>query len=311
MNELRWNDFGNIKTIEGLEEYFCNRDITHTYYFHYTSLTAVNKILESNRLRLSCVNKFNDLKERESITNNSNKYALCFSTGVNENLPLWYLYSGISGKGARLKITKTQYKRMINDVTLYLTSYHEGNKVDEIKLEEDDYHFVHRDVLYLKSDDNKVAAKYNTMTNYNLTSEELKRYASSYNGFTKSIIWFYEKETRLLVELFEEGLKRKSELINGDSYYVELDISNIRKNIHIDLAPEVLIDEVVNNENFVFINEFLYSTSKVQSSEYVGQVKMDLFKQNLSFIEGECLNSVDSDDERKVINEVFDRMRKK
>ena len=41
-------------------------------------------------------------------------YSLCFSTGVNENLALWYLYSGMNGKGGRIRFTSNKVKKVTN-----------------------------------------------------------------------------------------------------------------------------------------------------------------------------------------------------
>lgn len=40
-------------------------------------------------------------------------YSLSFCASDSEKIPLWYLYSGINGKGARLRITKGKFNILL------------------------------------------------------------------------------------------------------------------------------------------------------------------------------------------------------
>ena len=94
------------------------RFLHHTKYFHYTDEQVLGKILENKTLRFSWLgneDKWNDGIEKKWYQDNvpdKNIFSLCFSTGTSESLPLWYLYSGIDGKGARLSFGKKEIEQL-------------------------------------------------------------------------------------------------------------------------------------------------------------------------------------------------------
>lgn len=70
---------------------------------------------------ISCVAGFNDTCDSEQFGEAQKYYySLCFSTGIHENLALWYLYAGIGGQGVRISLTKTQIKKLIEESTYEL-----------------------------------------------------------------------------------------------------------------------------------------------------------------------------------------------
>lgn len=309
MNKWKWNQFGKLNSIDELNDYFDSREKNHTEYYHYTKLDVVNRILENNRIRFGCVERFNDKEEVKQIVDSKHKFALCFSTGVNENLPLWYLYSGISGKGARLRLKKSIFKRMIEKPSFYLCHFSGERKISEVLLKSSDYSFKVRDVLYCSIKDCKTSAKYNTMTNYNIPKCDLKAYIKSNNGFTKNIIWFYEKETRLLIELTSEGIRKLSgyKLKKGDYCCVEMDISCVNKDIIIDLAPEISPEDNIF-DMYLNIKNHVIETSKLNYSQYINQIEMDLFKSNIGYIKQKCLSFACDEKTKKMLVDLFERI---
>jgi len=105
---MNWNEFGKIESREKLDEYFDkNRPYGHGEYCYYTTKEIVNSILDKKQFWVGNVGNFNDKKTQNNLVKKSRLfYGLCFSTGVNENLSLWYMYSGMSGKGARIRLSK-------------------------------------------------------------------------------------------------------------------------------------------------------------------------------------------------------------
>ena len=94
-----WKCFPYLKNANELEEYFNARISGHKEFFHYTTLKAINSILQNKYFCISSVDRFNDKKDREQFGDSDEQkkyYSLCFTSGVNENLSLWYLYSGIN-----------------------------------------------------------------------------------------------------------------------------------------------------------------------------------------------------------------------
>lgn len=272
----KWNEFSKINEIDDLLKYLNGREYKHSYYYHYTNLCAVNSILKNNEFWLSPICRVNDNRDKEQYGNTKQQkefFTLCFSTGVNENLPLWYLYSGINGQGGRIRFTKASVKKLINNGVFKLITVKNNVKNKELLTLENEktMDLQFKDILYYRIDGEKVSLKYNTMTNYNFNELNEKIYPF----FLKGLIWYYEKETRLLVHLKGEALK----IIQQDpenEYRVSLFYNNaIKKQIHIDLAPE--IDNLENGINdYSEIKAKFYDSSKIHLSKYHGEIKMNL-----------------------------------
>ena len=89
-NRWEWKDFGKIRTCKDLEAYLSGREYSHGDYCHYTGIDTINKILEGKTFWLTSVTGFNDTLDTEQFGEAGGDYfSLCFSTGVNEILPLW------------------------------------------------------------------------------------------------------------------------------------------------------------------------------------------------------------------------------
>ena len=177
-SSIAWNEFGTLKNALGLEKYM-QREYEHVGYYHYTTLQSIDNILGSKAFWLSSVQGFNDKKEIEFFGENANKYfSLCFSTGVNENLALWYLYSGVEGKGGRIKLTKTGIQKLIENsrYCLAIKKKDSDELIELFELTEKDYEYKFKDVIYFKDGEKRVNLKYNTMTNYNISKDEFEKY---------------------------------------------------------------------------------------------------------------------------------------
>ena len=127
----KWNQFGELRTCHDLNTYLLNREYQHSNYFHYTKLDVVNSILKNREFWLSNVSEFNDTLDTEQFGPNPVPYfSLCFSTGIHENLPLWYLYSGVDGRGARIQATKSSIKKLVQNGSYALWLF-DGNAKSE------------------------------------------------------------------------------------------------------------------------------------------------------------------------------------
>lgn len=286
-SSIAWNKFGTLKNALDLEEYM-QREYEHSGYYHYTTLQSIDNILGSKAFWLSSVQGFNDKKEIEFFGENANKYfSLCFSTGVNENLALWYLYSGVEGKGGRIKLTRTRIQKLIENSKYYLAT--DKRDLDEpielfepfkpFELTEKRYEYKFKDVIYFKDGEKRVDLKYNTMTNYNISKDEFEKYKDENLGFYKYLIWYYEKETRLLVKLKgdAENYVKKHPLTGNEHYIVKMsfgDLNDVIKSLKIDLGPE--FDDIEKIKEYKNIYNFLMNTSNVSKSDYSGQIKMNL-----------------------------------
>lgn len=276
-----WKYFPYLKNANELEEYFNARISGHKEFFHYTTLKAINSILQNKYFCVSSVDRFNDKKDREQFGDSDEQkkyYSLCFTSGVNENLSLWYLYSGINGKGGRIGFTYNKLIKMIKECRFYLTEYDYFNHIpcgNKRLLKREDMQIDFRDVLYSRNDANREYAslKYNTMTNYgNMPVTELNSYKTKHIGFNKPVIWYYEKESRLLIKLIGEAEKR---IKPKKSYAVLWELSDMYlKCMKIMCAPE--LTEESELKGYEAIEKFKMNTSRIEFSKNAGDVEMNI-----------------------------------
>ena len=282
--QQEWNKFGKLENIDDLKMYFqIDREFRHSYYFHYTSSDVIKSIFNNHKIWISNVGRFNDHNDREQF-NTPYFFSLCFSTGVNENLPLWYMYSGMNGQGGRLGIKKSAIKGFIGidgsvKYTLHELETDGNGKVTGLKPNTDiilkkdvDFSLRFKDVLYYQHSDEKgtVDIKYNTMTNYNISKIEFEEYKKENIGFFKSLVWYYEKETRLLIELVGNIRER---IDPNKKYVITLDINeDILKHISVTFAPEIKDAQREKTENEL---RELYPDLRIEKSRYHGTVTMN------------------------------------
>lgn len=294
---MKWADFPKLVTNKELVEYFSwndeekSRAYNHGQYCHYTRLSALDSILQSKTIRLSSVTGFNDEVDKQQFGNFEEQilyYSLCFSTGVNENLPLWYLYSGMDGQGARIRMSKSTITKLLKNAkyTLLVEDY-SSKEVKRIELGPTDREMIFEDVLYYREHEgiDKVDVKYNTMTNYSIPLDEFMIYKQDHKGFLKGLIWFYEKETRLLIKLrgrVADSIKNRIEDIKLGQLkcVVELSLESVYSKLNIDFGPEMTsLDDcwqLKSGERLKGIGDFIFGTSHAHFSTYKGTIKMNL-----------------------------------
>ena len=244
--------FSDCKTAADLLAFFDNdsRALNHKYFYHYTSFTVAESIFKGNAFWMSQLCEMsNDAYEKKWYQDNGKYlFSLCFSTGSVESIPLWYLYARKGGSGARLIIPKTLMNTLWKHATYTLVEIESclnGKRMvpgTEIRLKDDDIRKQFRDILYVSRVDKKKAAyegKEKTgILRYNneiirIGANEIKRISETYMHFIKNQIWYYEKESRLEVELLHREL-----LSEGKTYVVCVDISSIVDRIKVMMDPK-------------------------------------------------------------------------
>lgn len=281
--EWAWNQFGKLKTCYDLEAYLEGREYDHRGYFHYTKLEIADSILRNREFWLSNVSGFNDTVDSRQFGEGEQPYfSLCFSTGLSENLPLWYLYSGIDGHGARLQVSKTWVRDLIRHGTFHLSRI-EDNKAKRIMALtiQESMELEFRDVIYAQPRDSCYALKYNTMTNYQIPTHEFEKYMAKHIGFCKGLIWYYEKETRLLVHLIGEAdaeWRQRIQRPSTENLRVTLSFDDaLFRRIKLTLAPNIApneIDGYIGDKDG--IQQLLQAVAPVHVSQYAGTIKLRL-----------------------------------
>lgn len=265
--------FTECSKAEDFIDFFDNDEqyTRHTNYYHYTTLANVDSILNTQKLLLSNPSKKNDENEKQ---NDVNLFSICFSTGTSENLPLWYLYSGIDGKGARIGMKKSLFLQMTKSPKLSIVRLLD-KKIELIKeLQEGEYEISCRDVLYLGRDTankNMYRAKYGGNTINRIEADifsEFQSKAKTKNIVLKGLIWFYEKETRIQVKVNEGVLPKET-----DKCYVAIDISDIFDKFSVRFAPESDLNSVDIDEK-PGLKKWTYT--RIEKSDYENEIKMNL-----------------------------------
>ena len=281
--KMEYKLFKTIKTASDMEKYFDARWKSHrNKFYHYTNLDAIDKILENSRFRISNISRFNDLNDTNQFAGDSQlHYSLCFSVGKQENLPLWYLYSGVNGKGGRLGFTSNAINEMIATASFTLCEYN-YDAPQEIREEyaiarEKDFLLEVRDFVYANYDSEKqvYTLRYSNLVNENLSQSEGDHFFDAHPGFKKGLIWSYEKETRIHIQL----VGAMAELVTRNEnkqYAIFMNFhSALRGKIFADLAPECDDKELVlkNHPNIRRLDEEYKS---VNYSKHKGEIRMRL-----------------------------------
>lgn len=278
--EVRYMKFKECNSTDDFLRFFNNNDLSsrHTNFYHYTSIINVDQILKSKQLRLTPLSKSaNDLVEREYYEHlGNNIFSLCLSTGTSESLPLWYLYSGIDGCGARIGLKKKTFCQIVESPVFQLIeveAQYPCREVNEpITLQSEDYTFLCRDILYIGQDPQKINTyriKYNSQVINDISKDTADKLQHEYQRFVKGLIWFYEKETRIQVEITNTKL-----LDTAKSYVVALKLDNIYEDLLVRLAPELGEINADFFDEYDGIRDWAYT--KLQKSDFSGQLKMDL-----------------------------------
>ena len=261
----KWNEIEKSIGENNLALFLRERALKHSNYYHYGSVEKISAILEHKTLRINPSINFNDVNDRyEGI------FSFCFSTGTSENLPLWFLYSGIEGKGARIGLNQNQFNQFIDNATFTLMV----NKEARFRIPKEKV--VVSDILYIQKKQTETRVKYNART-LNLHDNEadvVQIFQENNPAATKGLIWHYEKETRIMVDLSEYLTENK---IEGKDCFIEVAIPEKTYScLKVRFAPELEREseeliEVFSKSGFVkFFKE------KVEFSEYSGTIKMGL-----------------------------------
>lgn len=172
-------------------------------FYHYTTSDSLKGILtkdeNGNRfLHISNLSVMNDRLEEELHHNNSEKvHSLCFSCTSHEKIPLWYLYSGICGNGARLGFTPGKMLKLLNSIN-YVYAVDADKKVDYSNVldkSNGDFEFMCGWVYYIIEGYKRVVYRNDMYNVVGLDQEILKN-----NYFVKSYPWEYESEFRIVIK---------------------------------------------------------------------------------------------------------------
>lgn len=270
----------NIENLPSAAKEFSNYS-----FWHYTQLQTVDKILKNGTFRLGSLAEMNDKNEEELYpTDKAYIHTLCFCNSNTEKIPMWYLYSGISGNGAAIGITPSAMLNFIRSINKVKTST--GNTLVKGK----DFELNCGWVCYRRKD-NPLQVFYRNKW-YVVSNETIEKT----NYFIKDYPWEYEREFRIVI-------KNKTKIPYD---YLEIEwTEDLYKRIKTKLAPE--IKEAMFLKLMPELEGFhVLMSKKIQESQL--SINMNLCKRNFdSFV-----SYIESDDGQKLIskNKNADRLYK-
>lgn len=157
-----------------------------------------------------------------------------------------------------------------------------GNKAPIKLIRGDNCSVEFKDIIYRHKEGNKYRLKYNAQVNNEFPACEMEKFAKTETNiaFLKDIIWYYEKETRILIKV-NENLIDKELFKNADKspYRIELTIPDeCYKDIDLCLSPAYGENDREEIDNFLKDESIIkFNYSKILSG-YSGQINIDLCK---------------------------------
>ncbi len=199
-----------------------------TKFGHYTTTDIARSIIATNSLHLCKMSNMNDKTEAEKHLEYDNRlFTTCFSHSKAKSIPMFYLYSGIDGKGCRLEFTDTNIRRLINGrVHPVNKKYIKLNKTYDLN----EYEILY-DWIYYTADGGDTC--YRDKWYKGDAVENIKQYKRDL--FVKKPYWSYESEFRIMVKFNKD--------IEYDRIAIDFDFYKNRNGISILFGPELTESE--------------------------------------------------------------------
>lgn len=274
-NKVRQITSGKLK--EKNESCFPDIAKASVGFCYFTRIDTAEKMLSGDKgeIWVSPISKMNDLHEREMHGFDGDyAYGLCFCNSEIDNIPMWYLYGGITGKGARIKITAKRMQKFIKSIEYVYA-------VDNSKKGEQLYRDIDFDIkygwIYYREDRHLIRYR---DTYYSLL-DSLDRFEKN-NYFVKDMAWRYEKEFRIVFHLRPQNGRKAPEKIA-----LPLNKKLLMKygGLSVKLAPELQKEMASENGIVDYARKFGIPESKVSFSKL--KIQMDLVQRNGDAILGE------------------------
>lgn len=272
-DELKSKNGGFYESICDEGNKMSANEFATTTFWHYTKLDTVDKILEGGELHLSCMSETNDTRERDLHEDRDMLNIICFCNSDSEKIPMWYLYSGVDGKGAAIGFTPATLMELIRSIKTAETDSGEAWKTGK------DFDLMCGWVYYRKREapsQVKYKGKWYSVSD----SDEFAKD----NYFVKDYPWEYEKEFRIIAINRTEKSASKVRIKIPDS---------VMKKLKIRLAPET------NDKTAIFEKEGFkkYLDSRIFKSGL--RISMGLLQRNCREYEEYMKRVRNNESERK------------
>ncbi len=281
---------------------------------YYTRQDTAIEILTGKNTKKSCpfflvssLDGMNDEHEKKMHSQESaTVFALCFSNSAHESIPMWYLYSGITGKGACIRITPLKMDGLLKD--LMQGEYVFGASVEngEVKVEDKplllhkDYEIEYGWIYYVGNKEIIYRGDKHELE----TGDDLESFKSQ-NYFVKDHEWNYEQEFRIVFRLLKGRDRTKQPPEKLAVFFDKWKMVKGNGGLSLMLAPE---GKDRDREAFSKAAEFPHN--KVSLSKL--QVSMNLVSRNRkSIVEqfGEVIHGLGQDQLTHIKRMIDDRLK--
>lgn len=173
-----------------------------------------------NFWHISSFQNMNDLAEAERYGNEkSSTFAMCFSCGTTERIPMWYMYAGIDGKGARISFTKNTFNGFIKRIEAVYPVKNNKPDLNMPLIRGKDFEIEYGYVYYCDFDNDRITKiKYKQNKYKILDSKEAELKFREDNFFIKNYEWEYENEYRIVFKMLtplQDGVEKLAVPLTG------------------------------------------------------------------------------------------------
>ena len=183
------------------------------FFNHYTKLSTVKKIFSNKFWYISSFQSMNDLAEAERYGDEkSSTFAMCFSCGEAERIPMWYMYAGIDGKGAMISFTKNAFSDFIKQIETVYPVKNDKPDLNMPLIRGKDFEIEYGYVYYCNFDNDRITNIKYKRSNYKISdSQEAELKFREDNFFIKNNEWEYENEYRIVFKMLtplQDGVEK-------------------------------------------------------------------------------------------------------
>lgn len=170
-------------------------------FYHYTTADSLRKILTGDDrgnhfFFVRSINDMNDRNEASWHKEDGDKiHSFCTCCTKHEKIPLWYLYSGICGRGVRIGITPGKMLKFLRSIEIvYPVTDGKVNYYTPLRIHTD-FDLLCGWVYYLLDGNNRIFYR-----NSYYSTECIDENALKANYFIKNYPWEYEREFRIIIK---------------------------------------------------------------------------------------------------------------
>ena len=207
---------------------------SRTRFCHFTTVDNLRKILQTSCFWCSKYDDMNDLAEANNHKTDGNRvFVLSFSHSEAFNIPVFYLYGGIDGKGCRIQFTDAKMREMLNDAVVHYVGKRKKKLKTPVPKSKytiycDWIHYIAQSGYHIYN--NSEAKRFQS---FEAGCAELEKQNKHY--FIKNSIWRYENEFRIVIVFHED--------IPYEKVALDFRIKNKEKGISLRFGPETTQEE--------------------------------------------------------------------